>query len=614
MKYSKFTLINYKGIPKIELDLNKKPQSNIFTLVGLNESGKTSLLEGIYLFYSDISNAEAYSLIPKSRQYSFSDHISIIAELEIESKDYVEIKRLLEDKYKFYLAGDIPKIEITKKYNFNKSTPLEDDNWKQILYNLPFEGKTKKSKKIARLHEWKNEAWQEVSDLIRKKLLPKILYYPDFLFKFPEKIYLESFDKEGTEQEEYRSVIRDILQSIDTNLTLEEDLLLKMKKSDDKAYKDSLSQLLLKMSSKLNEEILKKWDTIFGSGQKKEVNINWSSETYIKTDGTEGVKYFLELKIKQGSDNYSINDRSLGFRWFFSFLIFTAFRKSRSSDPGETLFLLDEPASNLHQRSQQKLLQSLDEIVSKCKLIYSTHSHHMINPKWLTGTYIVKNEAINYGNPEEAKTSETKIDAIAYKNFVAKYPDEVDHFKPILDALQYTPSKLEIVPYTVFTEGKNDYYTFKYFTEVIFKGKFDISFYPGAGAGKYSDVFRLYLAWNRKFIAIFDSDLQGKKEKERYASEIGPDINNKIFTLENINGSWQNLATEDLFTDTEKMKIMQTSFPANENQLGYDKSKFNTALQQLYIDNQQFKFNKGTNDKFKTILEFIVKKFEDNNS
>ena len=50
MKYTKFTINRYKGIPRIELELSKKPSSNIFTLVGLNESGKTSILEAIYLF------------------------------------------------------------------------------------------------------------------------------------------------------------------------------------------------------------------------------------------------------------------------------------------------------------------------------------------------------------------------------------------------------------------------------------------------------------------------------------------------------------------------------------------------------------------------------------
>ena len=357
MKYSKFSITNYKGIPKLTLDLTKKPNTNIFTLVGLNESGKTSILEALYLFHKDMEKNEVYNLIPKSQQYNFTGSISIQAELELEENDINLIKALLKDKHKFHLSAHDQIIRITKKYNFKKSIPLED-SWKETLWGTSFIGKTNQAKHPRNLHDWNRNVWNEVTTLIKERLLPKILYYPDFLFKFPEKIYLEQYPNEGREQEEYRKVVGDILQAIDRELTLEEDLLKKMKMRGEKSYKESLSQLLLKMSSKLNDTILKEWDAIFGGGQKKEVVISGESEK--DTEGREN--FFIELKIKQGSDSYSINERSLGFRWFFSFLIFTAFRKSRSSDPGETLFLLDEPASNLHQRSQQKLLESLDKM------------------------------------------------------------------------------------------------------------------------------------------------------------------------------------------------------------------------------------------------------------
>lgn len=547
MKYTKFTINGYKGIPKIELDLSKKPSSNIFTLVGLNESGKTSILEAIYLFKNGITKEDAHTLIPKSRQHAFSGDISVEAELELEDEEIDSIEALLKKKYKFHLTNSSKTVKIERILRFEKSVPVDNNNWNETLWILVLQGKTKSAKNPKDLLHWKREAWQDIVSLIKSKYLPKILYYQDFLFKFPEKIYLKQFENEGAEQKEYRAVIQDILDSIDKSLTIEEDLLRRMSNKNEKSYKDALNQLLLKMSSKLNEKILEEWNSIFEGAQSKEVNISYDSES--ETDNT---KHFIELKIKQGSDAYSINDRSLGFRWFFSFLIFTAFRKSRSSDPGETLFLLDEPASNLHQRSQQKLLQSLESIVSDCKLIYSTHSHHLINPKWLAGTYIVRNKAINYEDPEEAATTETDITAIQYKKFVAQYPDEEDHFRPILDALEYTPSKLEFVPSIVFTEGKNDYYIFKYLLNMLSKGENSLSFYPGAGVDKYEDPFRLYLAWNKKFVALFDSDRAGEKAKNKYIKEIGPDVNDRIFTLRDVDKKWKNLEIEELFSEAER--------------------------------------------------------------
>lgn len=49
-RYRKFKLVNFKGVDEITLDLDVP----VTTLIGLNESGKTTILEGIYCFgYGD---------------------------------------------------------------------------------------------------------------------------------------------------------------------------------------------------------------------------------------------------------------------------------------------------------------------------------------------------------------------------------------------------------------------------------------------------------------------------------------------------------------------------------------------------------------------------------
>ena len=146
MKYIKFIIENYKGIPKIELDLSKKPESNIFTLVGLNESGKTTLLEAIYLFQNGIEKKDAHTLIPKNKQHAFNGEISIKAELELSSEDLEEIKDFLKKEYKFNVIDSNTKITITKKYKFSNSAP-DEIKWKPpVLWNLNWIGKTKQAK------------------------------------------------------------------------------------------------------------------------------------------------------------------------------------------------------------------------------------------------------------------------------------------------------------------------------------------------------------------------------------------------------------------------------------------------------------------------------------
>lgn len=597
MKYTKFVIENFKGIEKVELDLTKLPNANIFTLVGLNESGKTSILKAINLLHNNVSSSQAHELIHKSKKGNFNGSISVSSTLLLDESDEEEIKKYCllktENENCFILSGKISNLTFTKEYSFTNS--ICDEKSPKTTWEITLIGNKKKGTKSVDLYNKDLKKWGIVMDKIRSNLFPKIVYYENFLFDFPQKIYLEEYAGEGPEQPEYREVIQDILSSVDRGISITTHILERLKKNDTQNM-EALDALLGQVSEKLTETIFKSWEEIFERSNKQIELIHNKDDR----------GYFIELKIKQGSDRYYIRERSLGFRWFFSFLIFTEFRKERADDKGETLFLLDEPASNLHQYSQKKLLGLFGRLTDKesCKLIYSTHSHHLINPKFLSGTYIVKNKAVNYKNEESFNQTKTDIKAILYKNFVANYPDEKDYFQPILDSIHYCPSDLEQVPSIVCVEGKNDYYTFKYIKEKFFKDAYKLNFYPGAGVSKYDDLFRLYLSWNKNFIAVFDGDKAGEKEQERYIKDIGTELKEKVFTLKDVEGEFKNFQTEDLFTENEKIKVIQHVFSEHKKEDGFHKSKFNTAMQDLFINQVDFQFSSKTLDKFEKIFKF----------
>ena len=50
MRYSHFEIVNFKGIRDLRIKLEAPPKGHIHTLVGLNESGKTTILEAIDYF------------------------------------------------------------------------------------------------------------------------------------------------------------------------------------------------------------------------------------------------------------------------------------------------------------------------------------------------------------------------------------------------------------------------------------------------------------------------------------------------------------------------------------------------------------------------------------
>ena len=94
MKLTAFRIQNYKGIndTKISLSGNK---GSIYTLVGLNESGKTTILEAINSFRHDVDGVHAIAqraistdpieaLVPKKKKDNFNDYISVSAGVRLD--------------------------------------------------------------------------------------------------------------------------------------------------------------------------------------------------------------------------------------------------------------------------------------------------------------------------------------------------------------------------------------------------------------------------------------------------------------------------------------------------------------------------------------------------
>jgi hypothetical protein len=195
------------------------------------------------------------------------------------------------------------------------------------------------------------------------------------------------------------------------------------------------------------------------------------------------------------------------------------------------IFLFDEPASNLHPSAQSQLLASLDRLTENAKVIYTTHSHHLINPKWLEGTFVVINEGIDYKDDiENYSANKTRIMIDSYRSFASKHPNQISYFQPILDVLDYSPTNLDPIPRVVMLEGKNDFFTLSYFNEVIFGNKYSLSFVPGISASNLDPVIMLYVGWGLSFLVLLDSDKEGKSQKVRYSDLFGPVVENKIIT------------------------------------------------------------------------------------
>ena len=594
MRYQSFIINNYKGINELRVDLKSAIDLNVFSLVGLNESGKTTILEAIDWFYSPQSY-DAHDLIPKSELANFNGKVSVKAIISLTEDDEKEIAQYLNRKQKkFILSQPVKTIDITREYEYKDSKLLDTSTF----WSINLTGKTNRMKDIRKLGD-EDVRWKKTIGYIWENMIPPIVYYENFLFDFPDKIYLELNEgiKENRQDIIYKEVIQDILNSLKRKIKIEKHLVNRYK-SNTGYDRSSMENVLDKLASKITTEVFTAWkDLLKMSGQGMQI-----SSGHSLSEDDRGV--YIQLKVKEGDQTYHIRERSLGFRWFFAFVLFTVFRSYRDNHRQNALFLLDEPASNLHPAAQTKLLSVFDKLPNNQKVVYSTHSHHMINPKWLAGAYVVKNEGKEYSDLDIAYNSfMTNINAEKYFRFVAHSPKDTDYFRPIMDALDYQPSPLELTPEVIIVEGKNDYYNLKYLNDLGYtNSKYGDYIYPSTGKDKTEYIVSLYLGWGRNFIVILDDDRGGRATYNRLIKEYGELVENRIFRLVHIDKKWKGYETENLFTDEEHSKIMHTIYP---DQKKYDKGKFNTALQNLLVNEEKMKLHKYTVNRFKKVFDFI---------
>lgn len=538
MRFIGFEIENFKGIEKTALNFSKIPHASIFTLVGLNESGKTTILEAINSFspdkegvetlYADVfKTIQPQDLIPKVRKGNFTGNITVTALIAVDNSDRKLLQTFCRDKLKAEI--DVTKIpnsfQIQRVHSFHVSRHVSSSTY----WDIDFELKKRKSTKIYRS---RSTEWEKLTDFIGT-LIPQVCYFPTFLTGFPEKIYLSNPPEDAPANNAYYvQIIQDILDSIGGNLSIKTHIVNRVErtiepnsvwngfgflKTDEK---QQIDQVMFEIGTKVTDVVFDRWNEIFGiKAKSKTIDIEWQAEPSSGDSSKPSV--YLRFWVRDGKARFNIAERSLGFRWFFCFLLFTQFRVARRNSAA--VFLFDEPASNLHSKAQAQLLQSFSHISTGNNMImYSTHSPYMIEPRWLEGAFIVSNDAIDFSQDtgdETIPNSKTNIHAKKYREFVDQNPSKITYFQPILDKLDYAPTKLEIGTPAVFMEGKNDFYMMSYFNEIIFKSKSKITFMPSSGANDIGPLISFYTGWGKDFLVILDDDAAGQIARDRYIEE-----------------------------------------------------------------------------------------------
>jgi hypothetical protein len=234
MRFKSFRIRNFKGIKDTTINLESIAGASVFAFVGLNESGKTTVLEAIHSFSPDKATAELVGgagigvpyteRVPRHLISSFTGDVSVLATLELSSHEKSRIAAALKENLGLELNIDCIGSEIAME----RVQRFRNGDFKANYFDLL----TPVQIKSARQRNWrapKNDEIVAIRDAFYL-LAPNIAYFPTFVFEFPDKAFLT--DRGTVIDKFYRSVFQDILDYDGKGYTIERDIIGRIRGED----------------------------------------------------------------------------------------------------------------------------------------------------------------------------------------------------------------------------------------------------------------------------------------------------------------------------------------------------------------------------------------------
>ncbi|MGN6602615.1 MAG: AAA family ATPase [Ginsengibacter sp.] len=603
MKLKSVTIHKYKCI---ESEQSFAVEDDITILVGMNESGKTSALEAIAktnYFQDDeafkFNTTHDYPRKEKKKlDKSGIDPIAVTAQYTLDSTLLGRIAKDIGNNVFTQLS-----ISVTTKYaNGRTWNDLKTDFKKfveQKTVALGISSKALNDKVIAAkslkqleavIEEYKDENiikgletlkkyfenklnFNDVLDeyLVRvylKPNLPKFLYYDEY-YALPSRISIEKLNENGLQDEELKTA-KALFELADINT---DELL----NSDN--YEDFKAELEATQAT-ITNELFKYWETnrnleiTFDIDKiTTEVERTVREPTYnrdVKVKDVKVLEHILDIRVKNRRSGVSLplKNRSKGFNWFFSFLVW--FKKIQEDQGSNYVLLLDEPGLNLHASAQANLLHFLSDLSEDYQIIYTTHSPFMIESQDLHKVRTVL---------------ETEHGSVISESVQEKDPNTLF---PLQAALGYDIAQnLFVSKNNLLVEGASDLLYLQVMSSILQENgrtglDSKITIVPTGGLDKVSTFISLLRGSSLNIVCLLDTfrDSKGK-------AKLDDLIEQKLITEKKVKffsdflTDYSTADIEDLFTKSDYVKIYNEAFPSKTISLSDLNEKIKPILIQI---------------------------------
>lgn len=527
MIYKQFHVSRFRGIADITVSLTK---GDLVLFVGLNESGKTTILRSIEAFDhrndpEDGDRLAAFhkSVRNKSDEYA-NEPATISADIELprrlrlgefrralRPRPTAEQSSLLEDFLK--VLNRVGKVTVTRVF------PFKGGEAQMPFYRFESDHGLTVDQEFAS---------QVAARLV--ELCPFILYFEDFTDRIPERIFVVKSN------DAFNPDWYDILDGLFYN-TRDNYSIASFKRLYGRAEKrlDDAHTVMRRVNATLNDVFTRKWEKLSG--------VSDIDETLL-LDRFHGRSPYFEFKITDtDGTTFSVDERSKGALWYLSFLMKTEFRRKKMrADSGKPIFLIDEPASNLHSTAQTNMLDDFRKLVEDTTVIYTTHSQYLVSLENIKNTHVIRRQ-------------QGVVAATLWSDYIREEAPLVTHYQPLANLLQLVPSSL-VVPWekVVITEGYSDMHVLTVMHRALKQDDPPFVIYPGTNAFNLGTLISFNIGWRADFRVLLDSDAAGLEAQAGYIEEYGLD-DTLVLVL-----PVANKKIEGYFTENEKKKLYRLAF------------------------------------------------------
>ncbi|HUU53531.1 MAG TPA: AAA family ATPase [Armatimonadota bacterium] len=571
MRLKAVRVTNYKCV----LDSDEFSVGPVTCLVGKNESGKTAILEALYKLKPSQENEGAFDDLFEYPRRLYDDYrrraetqpdTAITTTWAIEEND---VKALEAELGKGALKKD--SVVVTKRYDNKVLWRLELDEKKVVRYLISSSGLDKTDRErykdassvkelISSLqqreggseHEEKFQATLtarfpngSAGAFARKVLsdrLPRFVRFSEYQLMSGKVALEQVIAAEASEEVEPGDLV--FLALLDRVGTTPEELL-------ETQHSERLIARLEAASLTISEQIFRYWS------QNRDLSVDCDlHEGRPKDPPPFNQGHVFETRILNRRHGVTLNfdERSHGFIWFFSFLVW--FDQARRHWGDNVIILLDEPGLGLHAKAQQDLLRYINaELAPGFQVIYTTHSPFMVDPQELLRVRTVEDVVLRVDGVEEyagTKVGDRVLSTDADTRF------------PLQAALGYEITQtLFVGANTLLVEGPSDLLYFKWFSSRLrgagregLDERWVIG--PTGGIGKFMPFMALFGA-NKLNMALFSDYATGSKGKLRQIRESDLLEDARIFTADKyVQGSEADI--EDLIGRASYMAIVNAAF------------------------------------------------------